>query len=234
MKISKVFTSYNETISFMKKIDLLKKENYTRNFTLDFSKFSSEFVQTFQKKDYVKTYMIAMENNDYDILLKDDSFFQFTYDNSDIKIIRYAYYENPFKYKTYEEFIFSELGSLSEDEGDLFLPEYEQYISESSIKLSINPMRFDYDGNDEHYKEMLHTGSHIHIGHNNEIRLPSKYLLTPLGFVIFVLRNQYLTYYKELLQEEKLKNIILKEKKAFSKCPTILFKEDDESQLYFS
>lgn len=233
MKIGKVATSYNEIVSFMKKINLLKKENYSRNVSFEFSKFSNEFVQIFQKNDYINIYVTAMENNDYDILLKDDSFFQFTYDDRDCKIIRYAYYENPFIYETYEEFLMKELDTSIEDVGDLFMQEYEQYVSEASIKSSVNPMRFDYDENEEHYKEMLHTGSHIHIGHDNEIRLPTKYLLTPFGFVIFVIRNQYLAYYKELLQEEKLKNIILKEKNAFSRCPEKLFREGDESHLYF-
>lgn len=233
MKEGKVATSYHETVSFFDKIDLLKNENLIRKFDLKFSKFSSQFVQVFQKNDYILTYKTAMEQKDYDFVLKDDSFFQFTYSNDKFKNLRFAYYENPYNYASYTDFLNFELESSYEECGDLFLADYEQYVSEAKIKNAIVPLRYDFDGDSKRYKELIHTGSHIHMGHNNEIRLPTKQLLTPLGFSIFVLRNKYPLEYKNALENTELRYKILKEKESFKESDDALFNDNDKTQLYF-
>lgn len=234
MKKGKVSASYNDVVSFIDSIGLLKRRNLTKSFNLNFSKFSPDFVQIFQKDDYENIYRTAMENNDFDFLLQDDSFFQFTYSNDGYKLLRYAYYENPFIYESYNVFLNSELGLSEAECGDMFLKDYEQYVSEAKLKKTITPFRYDYDENIKFYQEMLHTGSHIHIGHNNEIRIPANKILTPLGFSIFVLRNQYPQYYKLALEEQKFKKMILSEKNAFKECDKKLFGDNDASQLYIS
>lgn len=233
MKEGKVATSYNEAVVFFNKIDLLKNENLTRKFNLKFSKFSSQFVQVFQKEDYILTYKTAMEQKDYDFVLKDDSFFQFTYSNDKYRNLRFAYYENPYNYYSYSDFLNFELELSYEECGDIFLADYEQYVSEAKMKNTVIPFRYDFDGDVKKYKELIHTGSHIHIGHNNEIRFPTKKLLTPLGFSIFVLRNKYPLEYENALKDVDLRCKILKEKESFKECDDVLFNDNDETQLYF-
>lgn len=225
--------SYNETVRVFKKLDLLKKENQTRRFELNFSKFSPEFVKVFQKDDYTLIYKTAMEKHDYDFILKDDSFFQFTYKDGDVEILRFCYYENPYKYLSYVDFLQTELDTSYEECGDDLLKDYQQYVSEAKIKDGVFPFRYDFDGELGNYKELLHPGSHIHIGHNNDIRLPTKQLLTPFGFSIFVLRNKYPYEYDQALKDSTIKSLILKEKSSFCEYNQELFSTLDETQLYF-
>lgn len=232
MNEGKIVSSYKESVLFLKKSGLLNKENYSRVFSLDFSKFSVDFISVFQDDEYKKTYQVAMEKRDYDLLLVDDSFFQFTYTRD---TIRYAYYENPFNYKNYLEFLETECEFTAKEIkeiGEDYIQDYEQYISESELKKSVVPIRYDFDANINNYDEMVHTGSHIHLGHNNDIRIPTKMLLTPLGFCIFVMRNQYVDVYKKTLSDSRLRNQILGEKNRFKKCDSNLFNINDESQLY--
>lgn len=175
-----------------------------------------------------------MEQKDYDFVLKDDSFFQFTYSDSPCKNLRFAYYENPFTYASYPDFLQFELELSYEECGDIFLQDYEQYVSEAKIKNMVIPFRYDFDEDQKRYKELIHTGSHIHIGHNNEIRFPTKQLLTPLGFSIFVLRNKYPLEYKSALNDDGLKKIIMNEKNSFKDYNDTLFNVNDKTQLYFS
>ncbi len=88
---------------------------------------------------------------------------------------------------TYEEFVFEEIGISHLDDGQEFSEEYEIYLSSTSRKETITPIRYDYNPN--HYSEGRHPASHIHIGHSNNIRICSKKVLHPISFFLFVIRQ---------------------------------------------
>ena len=138
-----------------------------------------------------------MKNRDYDFLLEDDSFIQIScsLDGSNgVKVIRYAYYENPRKIKSYDEFInelFPEEFIDYSEEEPLFLRDYEQYKMEALLKESITPIRYDYDL--ENFLPIVHPASHIHIGHNNDVRIPINkiFLYLFISMMIFLLRFSF-------------------------------------------
>jgi hypothetical protein len=185
-----ILRGYVEAKKMLRISNLFHSENTTRKFTFNFSKFSVDFLKELQSDDYFKIYEVGRKRNDYDILLKDQSFFQFSFDekNNEINRIRYAYFDSPTNTKSYEEFLDEIEIDISEC-GDYFYDYYEQYLSEAKLKTSVNPIRYDYD--EGLYKEVFHPVSHLHVGHQNEIRIPCESILSPKGFVAFVIRHVY-------------------------------------------
>ena len=65
---------------------------------------------------------------------------------------------------------------------------YEQAIAEAKLQEGITPIRYDYDY--QRYDPIFHPISHIHIGHNNGVRIGiSKILFTTKNLYFFVIRN---------------------------------------------
>ncbi|MCW1940889.1 DUF2290 domain-containing protein [Bacillus anthracis] len=165
------------------------------------SKFSEDFIMVSQDEDYDKIHKTALENADYDILISDYSFFQFSLDAAGV--IRYAYYQSARKVPTYDEFL--KANDLSKDESyaegeRLFSAEYDQLVSEAKLNNSVTPVRYDY--NEEQYDGILHPISHLHVGHENEIRIPLNMVLTPQAFIAFILRHIYYEKWKTAVQND--------------------------------
>ncbi|MEG3900266.1 MULTISPECIES: hypothetical protein [unclassified Microcoleus] len=134
MNLTMMEEGFRKAKKILKDCNLLYSENYTRTLTFTPSKFSRDFFQTSQdiahNGDYRKLYQVAITNKDYDILLEDYSFFQFSCEsnlNNKVKY-RYAYYEVPSEFPTYEEFL-NENNFSYKDCGEEFRPDYEQVIA---------------------------------------------------------------------------------------------------------
>lgn len=201
------------------------------------SKFSSEFISVSQEEEYEKIYKIAIEKGDYDFLLKDDSFFQFSCElnNSNGKLtkLRYAYYQNPRAYPTYEEFLKDIFNTEIEQCGEIFQFEYEQMIAEAKINRGVCPIRYDYDY--ELYQGMYHSISHIHIGHNNEVRIAVNKMLTPEKFALFVLRNIYYDVWMECYKNNvKFQQRCLTSKQRCEALVEEYFSKEENKQLFLS
>lgn len=233
--------SINECKKLLTKLDILVEYNTSRPQILTINKFSEEFIKISQKKDYLAIYNIAMKNRDYDFLLEDDSFIQISCsldERNGVKLIRYAYYENPRKIKSYEEFLIEHFPEdfLEEDffgEEQLFLRDYEQYKMEALLKASVTPIRYDYDL--ENFMPIVHPISHIHIGHNNDVRIPINKILSPLKFIIFVVRNVYRKRWLDVVENNKeLKDYILTLKNKSNPLSDGYFNNEEERLLYLT
>ena len=72
---------------------ILRKVNNVNIKERSYVKFSEEFRKAAQKQNYNAAYITGMEYDDYDYLLKDGSFFQFSYDTYEKDLtIRLAFY----------------------------------------------------------------------------------------------------------------------------------------------
>lgn len=233
--------SIRECKKLLDDLDILVEYNTSRPQILTINKFSEEFIKISQKKDYLAIYNVAMKNRDYDFLLEDDSFIQIScsFDGqSGTKVIRYAYYENPRRIKSYEEFLiehfpddFGQDGIV--DEEQIFLRDYEQYKMEALLKETVTPIRYDYDL--ENFMPIVHPISHIHIGHNNNVRIPINKILTPLKFIIFVVRNVYRKKWLSVIKEnDELKDYILTLKNKSNQLDAGYFNRDEEQLLYLT
>jgi len=186
---------------------------------------SAEFKNVCQQLDYLKIYKVAVQNFDFDLLLFDESFFQFSLTViNDLVEVRYAFFQNPITYKSYEEYIeiLREDGIISdetdEEIGDAFFEDYQQFISEQQINVASTTIRYDVDYNN--YKPLVHSLSHIHIGNYNHIRIPCNKFITPLKFVLFILKHVYYKQWKNFIEGE---NAIISKAllEAKEKCSTI-------------
>lgn len=213
MKINenKIRGSKNVLINLLKEINLLDEINYTiPGNSFEKSKFSKEFISISQKGKYKEIYDCAMQNKDYDFRLKDNSIMQFTIEkenkNKIIKL-RYAFYKCP--YLIFEK---------NESEGtDIFL---ENYVS----------IRYDYDISE--YKEIIHPISHLHIGNDNNLRIPIDKILEPLEFGVFIVRNIYKKEWELLLSDNKIRNKYIRLKEKFESLEDDLFTNEERKFLY--
>lgn len=189
---------------------------------------SDDFKRASQKSDYFSAYKTAISNYDFDFLLYDQSFFQFEFKNKSngCPDVRYAFFQNPQEYKSYEQYLDSlrqegNLQETNEQVGDIFKEEYEQYLIEKQINLTSTSIRFDVDFNN--YKPHVHSVAHIHVGHQNNIRIPCNKIITPYKFVLFVLKHIYYHSWKEMIESENQEL-----QRSLSNAKTVCLNLDDK------
>lgn len=203
MTTSGFMTSFNAVESILKEFSLFRMKGI-KNLSKD--GVSAEFKSNSIKEDYFKCYSSGLKNLDYDFLLEDESYFQFEYDNSGKNLeVRYAFFQNPVDYKSYEEFITeviisSGLASSIEEAGSIFEPEYKQFLNEQEIKNKYLTVRYDVDY--PNYYPIVHSVSHLHIGHQNHLRIPVNKFITPLRFAVFIIKNVYYREWKTIAESK--------------------------------
>jgi hypothetical protein len=167
---------------------------------------SQAFKNAAQQADYYTVYKTAIENFDYDILLADDSLLQFSFaedEEGSMPIIRYAFFQNPKHYTSYNSYLdlLRKDGVVveesNEDIGDTFREEHEQYLIEAQVNSECTSIRYDTDL--KNYRPRVHSFAHMHIGNYGEVRLPCDKIITPLKFSLFILRHVYYTDWKRAI-----------------------------------
>lgn len=145
-------------------------------------------VSTDPEASYEEVYLVGMKESQYNIMLRDFSFFQFGVGGQDG--VRFAYYPNPFLGQASDTL--SELGELREyvSEGIIEIEEFLHRVSE--IKHNRQPPMMRYEYSLSQYLENTHPCSHIHLGFHTENRLPVKRYLTANGFCLLIFRLFYL------------------------------------------
>ena len=224
MKGKTFFTSVEDSKNLLKKFELLKNSNNSKK------EISKLFSIICRKEDYIKIYNTALNSNDYHLLLFDDSFFQFELSEFDKKpLLRYSFYQTPYDFLPYKEYLeskdlkFNEVGYEYQDE-------YEQVLNEAPIKETFLSIRYDYS--EKEYKTGVHSVSHFHIGFRSPIRITSSIFITPLLFVIFIIKNVYSKKWPSLINDD---DFLKQYKKVKDKCESIeetFFQELDKIELY--
>lgn len=198
MNESKIFTSLEDCIKYFKSLNISVEINKNIK-QLTINKFSNDYnnVLLYNKDDYYKLYTTAMENEDYDFhITKDNSFFQFYSEKVKNKVvsIHYVFYSCPKDVSLLDDIMSEE----DNDAGNKGM--YYNLIDSVDFKKNVLYFRFDYEK--DLYKKIIHPIAHLHIGFDNEIRIPLDKILTPEAFVDFVMKYAY----KELWQEAVKKN----------------------------
>ncbi|QVK23735.1 DUF2290 domain-containing protein [Shewanella dokdonensis] len=153
-------------------------------------KSSPRFLATSREAtSYRQLYDAGLETQNFNLMLYDQSFFQFAIVSSEENLsVRLAYYPNPY---IFIEHINEKNDALSLlDIGELTHEEYEQLISESTCYSEIPIIR--YDLSTEQYCENYHPTAHFHIGFNSESRWPVRRVLSPLAFFLNIIKNYYI------------------------------------------
>jgi hypothetical protein len=74
---------------------------------------------------------------------------------------------------------------------------------ETSVKTIFTPIRYDFDSNEAMYTEGIHPHSHVHFGLNNEIRVGTTRVWTPLTFVLFIIRQCFRNEWLRVVMHSK-------------------------------
>lgn len=135
---------------------------------------------------YRELYDCAICYQDFNLMLFDKSFFQFT-ELAENKELRLAYFPNPYTFS--ESLAHRQAANDMLERSEITLDEFEQIISEETFSCDIPIIR--YDLSEKQYCEMKHPTAHFHIGFFSENRWPSRRVMTPFSFFLKVLRLYY-------------------------------------------
>lgn len=232
---SKIQIGYKNAFKVLQLCKLDCKENSLKKLEFKKINFSKEFIEISQNDNYKEIYEVARRNNDYDIIILDDgAIFQFSYstnNKNEITEIRYAYFQAPIDIISYEKFL-EHMEFDIRVYGDSFYEEYEQYKSELPMKDFVTPIRYDFSIPE--YKYVKHPVSHLHIGHNNEIRIPMSVIITPFEFVLFILRHIYYIEWKGDIENPEFRKYYDQARKHMASVSKEYFIDDDKLDLYFA
>jgi hypothetical protein len=174
----------------------------------------SDYISRLRELSYYEQWNMHNEMYWYQLKIDDQSLFFFKEDS-------FKYMMSPFaNLLTQEEFQQDSLKNLirdgySEAESMSLIEEgidkdYSDYLdTESSFKVS-TPVRLDI--HPDQYHPTHHPVTHLHIGHDNESRIPVKKIMTPFSFVGFIVATFYPEAWKRLvrsgyLNAEQLKRL---------------------------
>lgn len=186
-------------------------------------------------KSYLELYDFAVHNQEYNMMLDDQSFFQFT-EIDHQKSIRFAHYPNPYKHIEWQEEHIE--ATIMLNNGDLDHSEYEQILSESTFSFGSPIVRYDLSL--EQYCEKYHPAAHFHIGFISNNRWPVKRKLTPLAFVLKIIFVYYPDIWKRSVEKseadgiDSLDDAYSREKKKCMLLDPSHFSSCENDRLYFS
>jgi hypothetical protein len=151
---------------------------------------------------YLQLWEFLRSEDFYDFILNDGSLLQFRYENE--TKFSYSYFEFPFNQQYIDRLDFFQDPEkyIDADIDADKLEEFYEFITSNWTKRSnTSPIRYDFDP--ECYNPGLHPASHIHIGHENQIRIGTRRILEPIAFLLFILRQTYPDYWKRVLADAK-------------------------------
>lgn len=223
--------SIKNSIVFLKKINLFKDTGKK-----PIGQYSNEIKKVSKSNKHYEIYKCAIKNFDYELLLNDDSIFQFSFTEDEI---RFAFIQNPQYFVSKIDYITYILSTeeLNEVENlDSYLDminedEYEQFLNEQELNSLSNFIR--YDASLLGYSPLIHSFSHLHIGLNSNLRIPISIILTPLTFVKFCVKNTYNKNWKDAFSLYENFPILIKVSKEA--CPSIdntKWSKIEEAELY--
>lgn len=222
--------SIEEAARLLKKMKFLKSRKQ-----IGMGVYSSASFHAIKSGDLKTIYQTAIDNNDYEILLDDDSIFQFSKDGDKL---RYVFIQSQSTYFSFQDFLLELFDEedipideqLLEEMEIEYAEDYEQRRDEQKINLGAMYIRYDVDRNG--YRPNLHSYAHMHIGLNNNFRLPSSIILTPLSFVLFVIKHVYITLWEIAINENIIDEQIFQFKRMCRNIPADLWQLQEQRELY--
>ncbi len=219
------WTSYAESINLLKELDLYKTDNSHkgRSYSPDCKNYS-------RGNDYKALYQQLVDNLDYDILLYDDSMLQMSYENGEYRLM---YIQNPLDFITFDAFLDNnELTELSNDKEvlyEMFHDDYEQILEGMKMNLGALYLRYDVDSRGRKNNENIHAFTHLHVGLNNNVRIPVGCYMSPFAFTTFVVRH---VYYDKWVEAVRQSQIQFNHKNQCGTLPNNLWTQDEMKDFY--
>lgn len=156
----------------------------------------------FKGMSYQNIWKACLQNRYYHFQLFDNSLIYYGYQSPESFSI--SYYEFPYAAESYFEFINS-FGLVYSEVGEELKEEYDDYLTTCDSKQSISSIR--YDVSYDQYVEARHPVSHLHIGHETNIRIRTERIMGPLSFLYFLLRQHYPDKWMAFIDGKKAQTI---------------------------
>lgn len=195
--------SFGETLALLKELKLYKGVGPKKR-----GDYSDDFLAVCRDNRHTDIYEVAIRNLDYEILLVDDSIIQLYVEDSKL---RYCFIQNPNTHVGKLEYLRSiyaedELVQFDEEAiedlvAQINEDEYEQFLNEQEINLVATIVRYDYDARG--YEPLVHSCSHLHVGLNDNFRITSSIIVSPLKFAIFCLKIVYYDKWKIFFEHHR-------------------------------
>lgn len=219
------WSSFSQSISLLKKLRIYKQENSHKRIS-----YSEDCKVYSRGKDYRMLYQQLVDNQDYDILLYDDSMLQMSYENGEYRLL---FIQNPLQYISFEEFLvdngLAELIDDADELYELFHEDYEQTLEGMKLNTGALYLRYDVDSRGRENNENIHAYTHLHVGLNNNVRIPVGCYMSPLAFTLFVIRHVYYDKWVEVVKEGK---VAFNHKKQCDFLPDTLWTENEKKDFY--
>jgi len=165
------------------------------------AQLSRQEIAELRQLDYVGQWQLAREKELYHLYFSDHSFFIFKTDPPQ----SYSFFDCPIEIKSISEYLISIGESVTARNVNIYQEDYDDYIATANFKKNSTPIRYDFDVGS--YREGIHPVAHIHIGLENSIRIGLEKQLTPLAFLLFVIRQMYPDNWERLLRNQVHKEL---------------------------
>lgn len=219
------WSSYTCAVKLLKDLVFIKENNSHKRIP-----YSTSCTDFSRGGDYKDLYQNLVDNRDYDILLKDDSIMQMSFHNGESRLM---FIQNPQEFITFEDFLNSIDIDVHESQmevaHELYDDDYQQALECMNLNSGATYMRYDVDSRGREHKENIHAYTHLHIGLNNNIRIPVGKYMTPLSFTVFVIRQVYLELWAEGLRKQI---IDINHKHLCEDLPPELWTEEERKDFY--
>lgn len=158
-------------------------------------------VSELRELSYLEQWKTSRSKEWFHIEMEDLSLFLFTEGAKR----SYSYLQCPLDVPSYRLFLEQRGLEYSTQNRRENLDDYSMLLDTADLRRHMTPMRYDLDPNG--YKNGVHPLAHMHIGLGNNVRISLRKKMTPLAFVLFVMRQAYPGSWERLLQQKEVGNV---------------------------
>lgn len=215
-----------DVVGFLKKIELFKFDNYSPE-----DHYPETVKEISRKGTHKQIYDEICKTYSFDILLSDDSIFQFHKDGDNY---RYCFIQNPKVKYSWEEYLHNndlKEYELTEEESNIYRSCYDNN-EEDCFSIVENPMYIRYDVSGEEYCECSHPYSHLHIGLHNDLRIPVSIVLTSEQFAEFSIKMTYRELWKEMYEKGNISEFHKQVKRGCESVDERYWSKEDKLDLF--
>jgi hypothetical protein len=190
-------------------------------------RFTQQMVSELRQLNYVDQWKLSRSNSWCHVMLDDLSYFSF----SDLAgKPSYGYYPCPLEIESLADYLRERDIEPTKRNKMEAAEEYDLAIETATLKESLTPIRYDIDTNA--YRVCVHPTAHLHIGRDNQIRIATRRIMTPLAFVLFVIRQTYPENWTKLLTYSDSLKLARKIRSGLPEIKEPNWTEKDEIQSY--
>ncbi|OOF22233.1 hypothetical protein BZJ17_06765 [Salinivibrio sp. IB574] len=170
--------------------------------------FPENYVADLRGKNYRDQWETYIKRYWYHFLLADGSLLIYEEDS-------FRFLMAPLRLPTREDFLHEEFGDIwdevfTEDDKNQYLSSsefsiaYQNFVDSIATYSPYTPVRYDMSLDKNEYCRLTHPAFHLHIGFENNSRIPVKVKMTPFSFTMFILSTFYPKEWKRIFDEGML------------------------------